>query len=99
MRQLAQVITELVQPGRIDIVRAKQHLLGQLTDGQPHSTEALIASIASLFGAEPLGHKQTDLSGPNSVGEVVTADHPVAAAIRGDVTAREALAEWTPTGC
>jgi hypothetical protein len=56
--ELAQVITELAQPGRVDIVRAKQQLLGQLADGQPHSTEALIASIASLLGAEPLGHPQ-----------------------------------------
>jgi hypothetical protein len=41
--------------GGIDIVRAKQHLLGHLGDGQPHPAEALIASVASLLGAEPLG--------------------------------------------
>jgi hypothetical protein len=96
--QLAQVITELAQPGRVDIVRAKQHLLGQLADGQPHSTEALIASIASLLGAEPLGHPQINLPGRNSVKEVVTVDHPVTAAIRADVTAREALAELAADG-
>ncbi len=96
--ELAQVITELAQPGRIDIVRAKQHLLGQLGDGQPHTTEALIASVANLLGTEPLGHPQIDLPGRDSVKAVVTAEHPVAAAIRADVTAREALAELAANG-
>jgi len=96
--ELAQVITELAQPGRIDIVRAKQHLLGQLGDGQPHTTEALIASVANLLGTEPLGHPQIDLPGRDSVKAVVTAEHPVAAAIRADVTAREALAELAADG-
>jgi hypothetical protein len=91
--ELAQVITEVAQPGRIDIVRAKKHLLGELGDGQPHSSEALIASIASLLGAGPLGHPQIDLPGRESVRAVVTAEHPVAATIRADITAREALAE------
>jgi hypothetical protein len=59
--ELAQVIAEHAQPGRTDIVRAKQHLLGQLGDGQPHPAEALIASVASLLGAQPLGHPQIDL--------------------------------------
>jgi hypothetical protein len=96
--ELAQVITEFAQPGRIDIVRAKQHLLGQLADGQPHSAEALIASVASLLGTKPLGHPQIDLPGRESVKAVVTAEHPVAAAIRADVTAREALAELAADG-
>jgi hypothetical protein len=96
--ELAQVITEHAQPGRIDIVRAKQHLLGQLGDGQPHPAEALIASVASLLGAEPLGHPQIDLPGRDSVNAVVTAEHPVAAAIRADVTAREGLAELAADG-
>ncbi len=96
--ELAQVITELAQPGRIDVIRAKQHVLGQLGDGQPHSAEALIASVARLLGAEPLGHPQIDLPGRDSVKDVVTADHPVAAAIRADVTAREALAELAADG-
>lgn len=96
--ELAQVITELARPGRIDVIRAKQHLLGQLGDGQPHSAEALIANVAKLLGAEPLGHLQIDLPGRNSVKAVVTAEHPVAAAIRADVTAREALAELAADG-
>jgi hypothetical protein len=96
--ELAQVITEVAQPGRIDIVRAKKHLLGQLGDGQPHSSEALIASVASLLGAVPLGHPQIDLPGRESVTAVVTAEHPVAAAIRADITAREALAELAADG-
>lgn len=96
--ELAHVITELAQPGRIDIVRVKQHLLGQLADGHPHSAEALIASAAILLGAKPLGHPQIDLPGRDTVKAVVTADHPVAAAIRADVTAREALAELAADG-
>jgi hypothetical protein len=96
--ELAQVITEVAQPGRIDIVRAKKHLLGELGDGQPHSSEALIASIASLLGAGPLGHPQIDLPGRESVKAVVTAEHPVAATIRADITAREALAELAADG-
>jgi hypothetical protein len=96
--ELAQVITEHAQPGRIDIVRAKQHLLGQLGDGQPHTAEALIASVAILLGTEPLSHPQIDLPGRDSVKDVVTPKHPVAAAIRADVTAREALAELAADG-
>jgi hypothetical protein len=96
--ELAQVITEHAQPGRIDIVRAKQHLLGQLGDGQPHPAEALITSVASLLGTEPLGHPQIDLPGRDSVKDLVTPGHPVAAAIRADVTAREALAELAADG-
>ncbi len=96
--ELAQVISEVAQPGRIDIVRAKKHLLGELGDGQPHSSEALIASVASLLGAGPLGHPQIDLPGRESVRAVVTAEHPVAAAIRADITAREALAELAADG-
>lgn len=56
-------MTELAQPGRIDIVRAKQHLLGHLGDGQPLHAEALIACVASLLGTEPPGHPQIDLPG------------------------------------
>jgi len=96
--ELAQVISEVAQPGRIDIVRAKKHLLGELGDGQPHSSEALIASVASLLGAGPLGHPQIDLPGRESVKAVVTAEHPVAAEIRADITAREALAELAADG-
>ncbi len=36
--ELAQAVLEHAQPGRIDIVRAKRHLLGQLGDGGPHSS-------------------------------------------------------------
>lgn len=96
--ELAQVISEVAQPGRIDIVRAKKHLLGELGDGQPHSSEALIASVASMLGAGPLGHPQIDLPGRESVRAVVTAEHPVAATIRADITAREALAELAADG-
>jgi hypothetical protein len=72
--------------------------LGQLSNGQPHSAEALITSVASMVGAKPLGNPQIDLPGRDSVKAVVTADHPVAAAIRADVTAREALAELAANG-
>src|SRR5580704_10886467 len=56
--ELAQAVLEHAQPDRIDIVRAKQHLLGQLGDGQPHPTGTLIASVATLLGAERLGRPQ-----------------------------------------
>lgn len=96
--ELAQAVLEHAQPDRIDIVRAKRHLLGQLGDGQPHPTGTLIASIATLLGAEPLGHPQIALPSRDSVKSVITADHPVPAAIRSDLTAREALAELTADG-
>jgi len=96
--ELAQAVTEHAQPSRIDIVRAKQHLLGQLSSGLPHSAERLIASVAALLGAEPLGRPQIDLPTRDSVKTVVTADHPFAAALRADITAREALAELTADG-
>ncbi len=91
--ELTRAITRHAEPGRIDIVRAKQHLLGQLGDGLPHRTETLIASVAALFGTDPLGHPQIDLPDRASAEAVVTADHPVVAEIRADRTAREALAE------
>jgi hypothetical protein len=96
--ELAQAVREHAQPDRIDIVRAKRHLLGQLGDGQPHLTRTLIASVATLLGAEPLGHPQIDLPSRDSVRTMVTADHPVTAAIRADLTAREALAELAADG-
>ena len=44
--ELAQAVRGHAQPDRIDIVRVKRHLLGQLGDGQPHLTSTLIASVA-----------------------------------------------------
>ena len=96
--ELAQAVLEHAQPDRIDIVRAKRHLLGQLSDGEPHPSSTLIASVAALLGAEPLGHPQIDLPSRDSVKTVVTADHPVPAAIAADLCAREALAELAADG-
>jgi hypothetical protein len=96
--ELAQAVREHAQPDRIDIVRAKRHLLGQLSGGQPHPSSTLIASVAALLGAEPLGRLQIDLSSRASVKAVITADHPIPAAIRADLSAREALAELAAEG-
>lgn len=96
--ELAQAVLEHAQPDRIDIVRAKRHLLGQLGNGQPHPSSALIASVAPLLGAERLGHPQIALPSRDAVKTVITADHPVPAAIRADLTAREALAELAADG-
>ena len=96
--ELVQAVTELAQPSRIDIVRAKRHLLAQISDGLPHPVEALITSVAHLLGAEPLGYPQIDLPARDSVKTVVTSGHPVPASIRADLTAREALAELGADG-
>jgi hypothetical protein len=96
--ELAQAVLEHAQPGRIDVVRAKRHLLGQISGGQPHPSGTLIASVAALLGAEPLGRLQIDLPSRASVKAVVTADHPIPAAIRADLSAREALAELAADG-
>jgi hypothetical protein len=72
--ELAQAVLEHAQPDRIDIVRAKRHLLGQLGDGQPCPSSTLIASVAALLGAGPLGRPQIDLPSRDSVKVVVTAD-------------------------
>jgi hypothetical protein len=87
--ELAQAVLEHAQPDRIDIVRAKRHLLGQLGDGQPHPTGTLIASVATLLGAKRVGRPQIALPSRDSVKTVITADHPIPAAIRADLTARE----------
>jgi hypothetical protein len=71
--ELARVIIELCSAGRIDIVRAKQHVVGQLDDGQPYPAEALIASVASMLGAEPLGQPQITLPGRDSVRDFLPA--------------------------
>lgn len=63
-----------------------------------HPVGALIASVATLIGAGPLGHLHIDVPGRDSVKTVVTADHPVAAAIHAGVSAREALAEPAADG-
>ncbi len=96
--ELAQAVLKHAQSDRIDIVRAKRHLLGQLGDGQPHPIGTLIASVATLLGAERLGRPQIALPSRDSVKTVITADHPIPAAIRADLTAREALAELTADG-
>ena len=96
--ELAQAVLENAQPDRIDIVRAKRHLLGQLGGGQPCASGTLIASVAALLGAGQLGHPQINLPSRDSVKAVVTADHPVTAAIRADLAAREALAELAADG-
>ena len=96
--ELAQAVLEHAQPDRFDIVRAKRHLLGQLGDGQPYASGTLITSVAALLGAGQLGHPQIDLPSRDSVKAVVTADHPVTAAIRADLAAREALAELAADG-
>jgi AcrR family transcriptional regulator len=96
--ELAQAVIEHAQPGRIDVLRAKRHVLGQLGDGRPHSSAALIASIEALLEALPLDHYQVDLPSRDSVKAVVTAEHPVTGAIRADLAAREALAELAAEG-
>ena len=96
--ELAQAVLENAQPDRFDIVRAKRHLLGQLGGGQPCASGTLITSIAALLGAGQLGHPQINLPSRDSVKAVVTADHPVTAAIRADLAAREALAELAADG-
>jgi hypothetical protein len=96
--ELAQAVLEHAQPDRIDIVRAKRHLLGQLGDGQPRPIGTLIASVATPLGAERPGRPQIALPSRDSVKTVITADHPIPAAIRADLTAREALAEMTADG-
>lgn len=58
----------------------------------------MISGIAGLFGAEPLQHRLIELPGSDSVKVVVTADHPVVAAIHADLAAREALAELGAEG-
>ena len=70
--ELAQAVLEHAQPDRIDIVRAKRHLLGQLGDRQPHPTGTLIASVATLLGAEQLGRPQIALPSRDSVKTVVS---------------------------
>jgi hypothetical protein len=59
---------------------------------------ALIASNATLLGAERLGHPQIALPSRDSLKTVVIADHPIPSAIRADLTACEALAELTISG-
>jgi hypothetical protein len=61
--ELAQAVLGQALPGRVDIVRAKQHLLSQFSDGLPHPAGTLIASVAALLGAEPLGHPQIAAAG------------------------------------
>ena len=61
-------------------------------------TGTLIASVATLLGAERLGRPPISLPSRDSVKTVITADHPIPAAIRADLTAREALAEMTADG-
>jgi hypothetical protein len=39
-------VREHAQPDRIDVVRAKRHLLGQLGDSHPHPASTLMASVA-----------------------------------------------------
>lgn len=91
--ELAHAVLEHAQPDRIDIVRAKRHLVGQLGDGQPHPTGTLIASVAALLGAERLGRPQIDLPSRDSVKTFITADHPIPAAIRArtERSLREAI--------
>jgi hypothetical protein len=96
--ELAQAVLEYVQPSRIDIVRVKRHVLCQLSNGLPCAASTLIVGVAALLGAEPLGNLQVSLPDRVSVKAVVTADHPVTASIRADLTAREALAELAADG-
>ena len=70
--ELAQAVLEHAQPDRIDIVRAKRHLPGQLGDGQPHPTGTLIASVATLLDAERPGRPQIALPSRDSVKTVVS---------------------------
>jgi hypothetical protein len=94
--ELAQAVREHAQPDRIDIVRAKRHLLGQLGDGQPHPTSTLMASVAALLGAEPLAYPRVELPSRDSVTTLITADHPVPAPISPH--ARH-WRNWPPRGC
>jgi hypothetical protein len=52
-QELADAVMELVQPSRIDIVRAKRLILHELADGQPDSTWKLLGAVAAMLEAEP----------------------------------------------
>jgi hypothetical protein len=98
VQELADVVAELVQPTRIEIVRAKRLVLQELADGRTHSAGELLGAVAAMLNAEPFTRAQVDLPDRTSVREVVTADHPAVKSLRADCVAREALAELNAAG-
>ena len=98
MQELADIVAELVQPSRIDIVRAKRLVLQELADGLTHSAGELLETVATMLQTEPFTRAQVDLPDRESIREVVTADHPAVKSLRADCVAREALAELNAAG-
>ena len=68
--ELAPAVVEHANPGRIDIVRVKRHLLGQLGDGLPHRCRRLAGVRCrgkrrlAAGGRVPSGGEQLDLEVP-----------------------------------
>ena len=91
-------IADLARPTRVEIIRAKQRILGRLSDGLPHRSGELLGEVAEMLGTTPLGYFEIELPDRRSGMDVLRADHPGIASLHGDAVAREALAELAASG-
>jgi hypothetical protein len=96
---LAELLEEVVQPSRSDIVEAKRVLLSAVADGSAHSSDVLVRTLAESRGvAMPAERSRLDIPSLEAMPETVTASHPIIENIRLQVAATEAVAELESEG-
>jgi hypothetical protein len=96
---LADLLVEVVQPSRTDIVEAKRVLLSAVADGGVHSSDVLVRTLAESRGiALPAERSKLDIPSLEVMPETVTASHPIIGNIRLQVATTEALAELESEG-
>jgi hypothetical protein len=96
---LAELVQEVVQPSRVEIVEAKRALLALVADGLVHSSDALVRALANSRGvAMPAERSRLDIPSRDAMAETVTPTHPILENIRLQIAATEALAELQAEG-
>src|SRR5439155_26453715 len=99
--ELADLVTALVRATRVDVIRAKRHVLEVLSDGKMHPSVEVLAAVAEQAGAPPLvspDQLHIDLLEGVQLSSVVTMYHSALASLRADIVGHEALAELHAEG-
>lgn len=97
--ELEEVLARAITPSRTVIVRSKQAILEELTDGDVHATTRLVKLLADADGVTlPSGKAPLELSDGNTVDENHVFSHPTVQHYGYQLAGAEALAELAAQG-
>lgn len=93
-------IEAIVQPSRVDIVRAKRLILDHVSDGLPHEANELVLRLPLSEGmTAPYGNdNRLDVADPHQAHLVINGSNPVLRHMRLQTAGMEALVELASEG-